>query len=105
MKAEVDKLDINELVNVPTSLNSLNTKVEHVDVGELKTVPTDSKKLSYVVDNQAVKNKKFNTLMRKANKIDKKIPDGTTLIHINQYKSEMLIKKHQTLVDSGYYCF
>ena len=26
LKAEVDKLDVNELVNVPTSLNNLKTK-------------------------------------------------------------------------------
>ena len=28
--------------------------------------------------------KKFNTLKTKVNKLDKKIPDVTTLIHINQ---------------------
>ena len=28
LKAEVDKLDINKLVNVPTSLNNLKTKVD-----------------------------------------------------------------------------
>ena len=37
LKAEVDKLDINKLVNVPTSLNRLKTKVDDIDVGELKT--------------------------------------------------------------------
>ena len=44
LKAEVDKLDTNELVNVPTSLNNLKTKVE---------------------DYQVVTNTKFNTLMTK----------------------------------------
>ena len=38
LKAEVDKQDINELVNVQTSLNDLKTKVDDLDVGELKTV-------------------------------------------------------------------
>ena len=28
LKAEVDKLDINKFVNVPTSLNNLKTKVD-----------------------------------------------------------------------------
>ena len=42
-KAEVDKLDINKLVNVPTSLNNLKTKVDDLDVGKLKTVPVDLK--------------------------------------------------------------
>ena len=36
LKAEVDKLDINKLVNVPTSLNNLKTKKDNLDIGELK---------------------------------------------------------------------
>ena len=43
-KAEVDKLGINKLANVPTSLNNLRTKVDDLDVGKLKTVPVDLKK-------------------------------------------------------------
>ena len=50
MKAEVEKLDISKLVNVPTSLNNLETKVGDLDVGKLKTVPVDLKKLRDVVD-------------------------------------------------------
>ena len=57
MKAEVDKLDINKLVNVPTSLNNLKTKVDDLDIDKLKTIPIDSKKWSDVVDNKVVKNK------------------------------------------------
>ena len=86
MKAEVDKLDINKLVNVPTSLNSLKTKVDDSYVGKLKTVSVDFKKLSDVVDNEVVKNTKFSILKTKVNNLEQKIPDGTTLIHINQYK-------------------
>ena len=82
MKAEVHKLDINKLVNVLTSLNNLNTKLDDLDVGKLKTVPIDLKKLSDVVE--VVKNTKFNTLKRKVNNLEKKIPEATTLIHINQ---------------------
>ena len=41
LKAEIDKLDINKFVNVPTSLNNLETKVDDLDVGKLKTVPVD----------------------------------------------------------------
>ena len=41
LKAEVGKLDINKLVNVPTSLDNLKTKVDDLDVGKLKTVPID----------------------------------------------------------------
>ena len=88
MFQEVDKLDINKLVNVPTSLNNLKTKIDDLDVGKLKTAPVDLKKLSDVVDNEVVKNTKFNSLKTKVNKLDKKIPDATTLIHINQYNTD-----------------
>ena len=83
MKTEVDKLDINKLVYVPASLNNLKTKVDDLNVGKLKTVPVDLKKWSDVVDKQVVKNTQFNTLKTKVNKLVKKIPDATTLIHIN----------------------
>ena len=60
LKAEVDKLYINKLVNVPTSLNNLKTKVDDLYVGKRKIV--DLEKLNEVVDNEVVKNTKFNTL-------------------------------------------
>ena len=85
MKAEIDKPDINKLVNVPTSLNNLKTKKDDLDVGKLKNFPADLKKLSNVVDNEIVKNTTFKTLETKVNNLEKKIPDATTLIHINQY--------------------
>ena len=51
LKAEVDKLDINKLNNVPTGLNNLKTKANDLDVGKSKTVPVDLKKtLTEVVD-------------------------------------------------------
>ena len=84
MKAEVDKLDISKLTNVPTSLNILKTKTDDLDVGKLKTVPLQLKKLSELVDNKGVTNTKLSTLKTKVNKLDKRIPDVTTLIHINQ---------------------
>ena len=69
------------MVNVRASLNELKKKVDDLDIDKLKTVPIDLKKLSDVVDNKVVRNKKFNTLKTKANKLDKKIPHATTLIH------------------------
>ena len=51
LKADTDKLDINKLVNVPTSLNDLKTKVDDLDVGKVQTVPLDLKNVSDVVDN------------------------------------------------------
>ena len=65
MKAEVDKLDINKLNNIPTSFNNLKTKVDDLDVGKLETVLVDLRKLSDVVDNEVVKNTKFNTAKTK----------------------------------------
>ena len=76
------------MVNVPTSLNNLKTKVDDLDVGKLKTVPIDLKNLSDVVDNEVIKNTKFNTLRTKVNDLEKKISDATTLIHINQYNAD-----------------
>ena len=69
------------MVNVRASLNKLKKKVDDLDIDKLKTVPIDLKKLNDVVDNEVVKNKKFNTLKTKANKLDKQIPHATTLIH------------------------
>ena len=38
--------------------------------------------------NEVVKNTKFNTLKTKINSLEKKISDATTLIYINQYKTD-----------------
>ena len=81
---EVDKLDINKLTNSSTSLNNLKTKVDDLDAGKLKTVPVYLKKLSDAVD----KNTKFNIQKTKVNSLGIKIPDATTLIHINQYNTD-----------------
>ena len=71
LKAEVNKLEINKLVNVPTILNKIKTKVGDLAVGKLKTVPVDLKNLSDAVDNEVVKNTKFNILQTKV-KIQKR---------------------------------
>ena len=47
------KLYINKLVNVPTILNNLKTKVDDSDDGELKAVPIDLTKL--IADQKVVK--------------------------------------------------
>ena len=72
MKDEVDKLDINKLVNVPTGLNNLKSKVHELNVGELKIVLKDLKISTDIVKNEVVKNTKFNTLKMKVNKLDKR---------------------------------
>ena len=88
MKFDLGKLNIDKFINVPTSLNNLETKINGLDAGKLKTVPIDLEKLSDVVDNELVKNTKFNKLKRKLNSSEKKTPDATTLIHINQYNTD-----------------
>ena len=42
------KLDINKLVNVPTSLNKLKTKVDDFDVGKFKTAPVKKLKIKKI---------------------------------------------------------
>ena len=39
LKAEFDELEINKLINVPTSLNNSKTRVDDLDIGKLMTVP------------------------------------------------------------------
>ena len=99
MKAEVDKLDITKLVNVPTTLNNLKTRVGELDVGELKITPVDLKKLSDVVGNEVVEKTVYNKLKAKLNKLDKKITNATILIHINQYNTDKpnLDKKNRNI--------
>ena len=46
LKADVDKLDIHELVNVPISLNNSKTKEDNFDISKLETVAVDLKKQS-----------------------------------------------------------
>ena len=69
MKAEVDNLHINKLVNVLVSLNNLETEVVDLDVGKLKVVPINLKKWSDVVKNEVVKNTKYNTQTDKRKRI------------------------------------
>ena len=83
MKAEFDKLDIKKLTNVSTSVNNLKTEVDKLDVGKLKTFPVDLEKINDVADNEVDENTKLNTLRRKVNNLEKKIPDATTLTHTN----------------------
>ena len=53
------------MVNVPTIMKNLKAKVDGLDVGALKTVPVDLKKLNDAMNNEVVKNTKFNTVKTK----------------------------------------
>ena len=56
------------MANVPTSLNNFKIKVDDLDLGKLKAAPVDLKKIRDLVDNQVVKNTKFNAINTKVNK-------------------------------------
>ena len=60
-KAEVKKLDINKLVNVPTGLNNLKTKVDDLDIGQLKTVSINLKKFDETKKSDGVNKEIHNT--------------------------------------------
>ena len=53
------------MVNVLSSLNNLKIKICDLDVSKLKTVLVGLNKLRNAVDNEVVKNTKFNTLKTK----------------------------------------
>ena len=77
LKTEVDKLNINKLVNVPTSLNNLKTKVEELDIGKLRKCSHRLKKISDATDNEFAN---FITLETKVNNLEQDISDATALI-------------------------
>ena len=77
-----------------TNLAALKTEVDKIDTDKLKTVPDDLSKLSNVVKNEVVKKADFsaddyvkktkfsgdiNSLDEKINKVEKKIPDVSSL--------------------------
>ena len=77
LKVEVDKLDINKLVNVPTSADNLKRKEDDLDVDKLKPVSIDLKKLRDIVSKEIVKSTQFNALNMTVN-LEKKLPDETS---------------------------
>ena len=76
LKYDVDKLDIDELTNVPINLNNLKSKVDKLNIGILETTPVDLNKLSNAVKNDVVKKDAYNAKMKH---IEDKIPDITNL--------------------------
>ena len=55
MRAEVVKLDLKKLINLPTGFNNLEAKVDDLDVDKLKPFPGDLKKSSDEVSKEVVK--------------------------------------------------
>ena len=69
LKSDVDKLDIDELKNVPRGLNSLKSTFYKLDIGKLENTPLDLSNLSYVVKNDVVKNTQYDEFVKKVNNI------------------------------------
>ena len=88
MKAEVDKLQIKKLVNVPSGFKNLKTKVDDLGVEKLKTVPMDLKKLIDLMSKEVVKKTLHSKLNTKVNNLKNKISDAPTLISRNPYHSD-----------------
>ena len=76
LKSNVDKLDIENIINVLTNLNNLKSKVDKLDVDKLRPVPVDLSKLSNGVKNDVAKKDVYNA---KIKSIKDKIPDITNL--------------------------
>ena len=84
LKAEVDMLDINMLVNIPTNLNNLKTEVGDLDVDKLTKDSVDLKNLSHVVSKEVVEMTMGNKLNMKVKNSGNKILHVTLLIQVNQ---------------------
>ena len=76
LKSNVDKLDIDNLKNVPTNLSNLKSKVDKLDVDKLIPVHVDLGKLSDVLKYDVVKKDVYNA---KIENIEDKISDITNL--------------------------
>ena len=90
--SDVDKLELDQLKNVPSNLSNLKSKVDKSDVDKLVPVAVDLSKLSDLVKND-VKKDVYNA---KIKDIKDKIPDITKLASnttlnakINEVKNEI----------------
>ena len=93
LKAEVDKLDIDELKRLSNNLTNLKTKVDKLDFDKLAPVPADLSKLSNLVNNEVVKKTEYDA---KIKSISDKIADISNLAtksnlntKINEVKNEI----------------
>ena len=55
LNSDVDKLDINNLKNLPSELSSFKGKADKLDTGKFETTPLDLSKLSDVVKMMSLK--------------------------------------------------
>ena len=88
MKTGFDKIDINKLVNVPTSLKNLKTKGDDLDNGGFKNCFYRLKTLSYVVNKNVVRKTMDNKLKAKVNNLDNTYNGASTLIETTQCNTD-----------------
>ena len=72
LKAEIDKLDVDKLQNIPTNLSNSKSKVDKLDVDKLVPVLVDLSYISNVAKNDIVKKDAYNARIQN---IEDKIPD------------------------------
>ena len=87
LKSDVDKLDIDKLINVPSNLSNLKSKVDKLDVNKLVSV--DLSKVSDVVKNDVIKKYVY---YAKIKNIEDKIPDLTNLATNTIFNAKNKIK-------------
>ena len=68
-KSDVDKLDIEELKNVPRNLSNLKSKEDKLDVNKLVPVAVDLRKISDAVKDDVIKKTEYNELVKKVNNV------------------------------------
>ena len=76
LKAEVDKIYLDKLKNVPTNLSNLKSKIDKLNIDKLAPVLDDLSKLSNIIKNDVVKETEYNAKMKH---IENKIADITNL--------------------------
>ena len=86
LKFDVDKLDIDELKNVPINLSNLKSKLDRLDVDKLVPVSVDLSKLSDVAKNDVVKK---DVHYAKIKNIEDNLPDITNLATNTTLKAKL----------------
>ena len=82
LKAEVDKLDINKSTPVPNDLAKLSNVVKKTEYNKLVTKVDNIDTTNFVKK----KNKYEKDFEDKINKVDKKIPDVSSLVKKNRFQ-------------------
>ena len=78
------ELDNDKLEQVPNDLSSLKSKVDESDITKLKTTPVDLSKLKGVVNNNVLKETKYDGLVKKIN-----VNDISRLITKRDYNTKI----------------